>query len=189
MSDNFETSKAFELQWRTNPQSQERLKAALQKAYPDRKLLNVHWSHNLNDRLGVDAWLEFSDCVMVAVDFKFRNYRNAAEWVTIETIGDIARNQTGWAGKVTPCREFVFVQSHVNGIISDVLRIDALALRELVCSRGDDLRAAGEVKRSVSTGKYGKWQGEFVVLTPESLVKLLPNRAKHVEILNVGGDL
>jgi len=189
MSDNFETSKAFESQWRTNPQAQDRLKAALQKAYPTQKVLNIHWSHNLNDRQGVDAWIEFDDCTMLAVDFKFRNYRNTEHWVTIETIGDIARNQVGWAGKATPCREVVFVQSHINGLICDVLRVSCYALRELVCTRSDDLKAAGEVKRSSSTGKYGSWQGEFVVLTPEAVIKLLPNRAKHVEILNIGGDV
>jgi hypothetical protein len=126
---------------------------------------------------------------MLAVDFKFRNYRNTEQWVTIETIGNIARHKVGWGGKVTPCKEIVFVQSHVNSMISDVLRIDAEALRELVCTRSDDLKAAGEVKRSSSTGKYGSWQGEFVVLTPEAVIKLLPNRAKHVEILNIGGDV
>jgi hypothetical protein len=184
MSDHFETSKSFENQWRVNPSMRERLIDALRKAYPDRQLLNIHWSHQLNDKQGVDAWLEFNDCTMLSVDFKFRNHRNTDSWVTIETIGDIARHKVGWAGKVTPCNEVLFIQSHVNSMISDVLRVDAEALRELVCTRGDDLRAVGEVKRSSSTGKYGTWQGEFVVLTPDSLVKLLPNLANHVQILN-----
>lgn len=182
---NFTTAKAFEQQWRTNPHSRDRLMIALQKAYPERQLLNVHWSHLLNDKAGIDAWLEFKGGTMLAVDFKFRTFRHTDAWVTIETLSDVAEKKEGWAQKVTPCREMLFVRAQVNGVITDVLRVDSVALRELACTRINELKSVGEVRQSKSKGRYSDWVGEFVALKPDSLVDLLPSRAKHVQI--VGG--
>lgn len=182
---NFTTAKAFEHQWRINPHSHDRLIIALQKAYPERQLLNVHWSHVLNDKAGIDAWLEFKGGKMLSVDFKFRSFRNTDSWVTIETISDVAEKKEGWAQKVTPCREILFVRAQVNGVITDVLRVDAVALRELACTRMDELKSAGEVRQSKSKGSYSDWVGEFVAITPAALVDLLPSHAKYVQI--VGG--
>jgi hypothetical protein len=66
------------------------------------------------------------------------------------------------------------------------VRISAQALRELVCTRLDELRAVGEVKRASSFGKYGSWQGEYVAVSPEALSALIPNRMRAVKL--VGGD-
>ena len=183
MSANFATSKAFENQWRVNPSMAKTLLDSLSPLYPSNKPLAVHWSHPINDRnSGVDAFIEFSGCIIQKVDFKFRSHNSAVDWVTIETVDNIEKNQIGWAGKPTQANDFVFVRALPNGVITDVLRIDAIALRELVCTRLDDLRAVGTVKRAASFGKFGKWNGEFVVLSPDALEALLPNKVKAVKL-------
>jgi hypothetical protein len=185
MSANFATSKAFENQWRVNPSMAKTLLDSLAQLYPTNKPLAVHWSHHENDRAGVDAFIEFSGCLIQKVDFKFRSHNSAVDWVTVETIDNIEKNQIGWAGKPTQANDFVFVRALPNGLITEVVRIDAIALRELVCTRLDDLRAVGTVKRASSFGKFGKWNGEFIAISPDSLAALLPNKVKAVKL--VGG--
>ena len=188
MSANFATGKAMESQWRVNPDMGRALLNSLMPIYPSNKPLAVHWSHPINDRnSGVDAFIEFSGCLIQKVDFKFRSHNSAVDWVTIETIDNIEKNQIGWAGKPTQANDFVFVRALPNGVITEVVRIDAIALRELVCTRGDDLRSAGEVKRASSFGKFGKWNGEFIALSPGDLEALLPNKVKAVK-LTVGAQ-
>jgi hypothetical protein len=149
-------------------------------------VLAVHWAHALNDRAGVDAFIEFDGCNIQRVDFKFRSQNAAVDWLTIETIDNIEKNQIGWAGKQSHAQDFIFVRALPNGVISEIVRISAQALRELVCTRLDELRAVGEVKRASSFGKYGSWQGEYVAVSPEALSALIPNRMRAVKL--VGGD-
>jgi hypothetical protein len=174
----------MESQWRNNPQMAANLLTALQSVYPNNLILNVHWSHPKNDRKGVDAFIEFDNCHLSRVDFKFRSHNAQVDWLTIETLSNVEKNQVGWAGKQSHAHDVVFIRALQNGVISDVVRIDANALRELVCTRLDALRAVGVVKRSSSTGKYGSWQGEFVAVSPESLKGLI-DKVLHVNF--VGG--
>jgi hypothetical protein len=185
MSANFATGKAMESQWRTNPTMAKTLLDSLAQLYQSNKPLAIHWAAYENDRAGVDAFVEFSGCLIQKVDFKFRSHNSAVEWLTIEAIGNIEKNQIGWAGKPSPVNAFVFVRALPNGVITELVRIDAADLRELVCTRLDELRAVGTVKRSPSYGKYGTWMGEYVAVTPDALAALIPNKVKAVKL--VGG--
>jgi hypothetical protein len=185
MSANFATGKAMESQWRNNPQMAANLLTALQSVYPNNLILNVHWSHPVNDKKGVDAFIEFDNCHVHRVDFKFRSHNAQVDWLTIETLSNVEKNQIGWAGKQTQANDVIFIRALPNGIISDAVRIDARALRELVCTRLDALRAVGTAKRASSFGKYDSWSGEFVAVSPESLKRLIE---KVVHVNFVGGD-
>lgn len=178
---NFTACKSVENQFRINPDAIQRLVDALNQAYT-RKVLNVHWAHIQNDRAyGVDAFLETDDCNLRAVDFKFRRANAFDAWVNIETLGNIAKNQIGWAGKVTKARDIVWIRFHQNGVITEVVLCNAERLRELVTTRISELREAGEARISKSDGKHGSWMGEFVAVTPSALKKLLPvDACKHV---------
>lgn len=187
-STSFTASKAVENQFRVNPQAQLRLIDALNHAY-HAKVLAVHWAHQSNDRTGVDAFIEFERCQIRKVDFKFRRHNTYEQWISIETLSNVAKNQIGWAGKPSKADEIIWVRFHQNSTISDIVLCDAKQLRELVVSRADELRAVGDVKRSSSTGVHNSWQGEFVGIAPEQLRELMPSGSfKHVRLAGGSHD-
>lgn len=187
-STNFTASKAVENQFRVNTQAQQRLIDALNHAY-HAKVLAVHWSHQDNDRTGVDAFIEFERCQIRKVDFKFRRHNHFQQWISIETLGNVAKNQVGWAGKPSKADEIIWVRFHQNSTITDIVLCDAKQLRELVVSRADELRAVGDVKRSASAGVHNRWEGEFVGIAPAELAALMPaNSFKHVRLAGGSHD-
>jgi hypothetical protein len=174
-SEAFATSKSRENQWK-EAQATSRLLEAVKELMPD--VLAVHWAHSSNDRAGVDAYVERKNAKITMVDFKFQSHRPYEDWVFVELGG---HERAGWAVKQTSCEFFIFVRSHINQHITEILAVEARALRTLCLTRIDDLKAAGQIVTNGSTGFGTKWQSDNVAITPQALVKLMPTGyAKHV---------
>lgn len=140
----------------------------------DQTILAIHWTHEANDRQGVDAILEHSGCRTSKVDFKFRRKTEIAEWIILETFSKVDQGLKGWASRPSKADDFVFVQFYPNGFISQIFSVKAKAINDLLNHRYDDLLSSGVVRRSGSTGSNGnQWQGEFVAITPQTLMTLL----------------
>lgn len=167
----FESMKAIENVFRRGT-GLDRLTNAL--ATIDQSILAVHWTHEANDRQGVDAILEHSGCRTSKVDFKFRRKTEIAEWILLETFSNLATGSKGWASKPSNSDLFAFVRFLPNGFICQVLLVKTKAINDLLNNRYDDLVNVGIVRRSGSTGSRGdQWQGEFVAIEPSKLMKLL----------------
>lgn len=174
-SENFAASKSRENQWR-QPQATEKLLKAVKSLMP--KALAIHWSHFVNDQMGIDAFIELKNADIRMVDFKFQSHRPFEDWIFIE-LGNHER--AGWAIKQTSCEYFIFVRAHVNQHITEIMIVESRALRTLCLTRHDALKAAGKVVENGSTGFGKQWTTESVAITPQTLGKLLPSGySKHI---------
>jgi hypothetical protein len=167
----FESMKAVENVFRRGT-GLDRLTNAL--ATIDKSILAVHWTHESNDRLGIDAILEHLGGRLSKVDFKFRRATAYTEWVLLETFSNLTTGAFGWASKPSNSDLFAFVRFLPNGFICQVLFVKTKAINDLLNNRYDELLSSGIVRRSGSTGNRGnQWQGEFVAIEPSKLMKLL----------------